>query len=1097
MKYRLGLDVGTNSLGWCVLQLDGGAVPVEIVNSGVRIFPEGRDPKSKSTLKATRRVARSARRRRDRYLQRRKYLLSELTKCGLFPQDKDERKVLQDLNPLELRKAALNQKLPLYHLGRSLFHLNQRRGFKSNRKDTSEEASSGKVSKSTRMLLEQMKLIEPQLSTDEYKKLTRPQKKEARQAEANSRNQAIRILSENPNLTYGSFLRNRQIEGKPTRARPLSDGNLYDVYPTRELIEDEFEKIWKSQSQYYPDTLTDKLKEKIKKIIFFQRPLKPQPMGKCTYFPDEYRTYRAMPSFQRYRMLQEVNNLEWSEGLNRERIIDHPSGRDALIDMLEFKKTGDKATYRNAQITFKKMRSQLMQMDVMRGHQEFNFESENRKGFDGNQTSIVMSHEDYVGPSWNKWALDSQDDFISIVLDDGLDDEDACAELVEKFGLSEAAASRCLYANLVPDTANISLKAARELANIMKARNKIQSDAVAYAAESVHDFVDPMASRRSGELLSYLPYYGKAVEGHIIPGHSELSDGIDEQTRIGMVSNPTVHIALNQIRNVVNELIGRYGRPFSIAIELGRDLPAGKEGRSEIEKAQKENQKENEKIDDKLIELGQIVNRENRLRVRLWNEQNFGCIFTGRIICISDLFSSDIEIEHLIPFSQSLDDSRANKVVCFRQANRDKGNRTPYQAFGHNPDTYDWSEVISRVKGLPKSKQWRFSKDALNIWNKESDFTSRHLNDTRYIGRLAKEYLENICPFNRIDVVTGRLTALLRHYWGLNSVLSQINPLLKGTYTKNRDDHRHHAVDAIVVGLTTRSIIQKVATVASQAELEDYAVNLFLNDKKGRGKIDPWDGFRANVIESIRNIIVSHKTLSKKLTNKSTDGQLHNETAFGLAPQLNTEEKIAVVTRHPISYFDTKDRLEKIRDSHLRNIFLNAFKESGKDGVVNKAKSMRVKNLRMLDYKKNVIPIKDRTGSTYKVYDGDSNWGIEIYARPPDFDKWQGVVISRFDANKSDFKPGTSFKPNPADRLIMRLRINDCVECDRPEGKKIMRLQKINQRGEMNFTEHYEANVDKRVRSRNFAYWAPRAAGLRSANARKVHISPTGRVTSA
>ena len=141
MKYRIGLDVGANSLGWSIVELDEtGKQPVKLVDAGARIFTDGRDEKSKATLKADRRIARSARRRRDRYRQRRTYLLEELVELGLFPDDetssdKARRAALQKKDPLHLRSYALERRLCLFDIGRVLFHLNQRRCFKSNRKD--------------------------------------------------------------------------------------------------------------------------------------------------------------------------------------------------------------------------------------------------------------------------------------------------------------------------------------------------------------------------------------------------------------------------------------------------------------------------------------------------------------------------------------------------------------------------------------------------------------------------------------------------------------------------------------------------------------------------------------------------------------------------------------------------------------------------------------------------------------------------------------------------------------------------------------------------------------------------------------------------
>lgn len=142
--YRNGLDVGTNSLGWSVLLLNENGIPNKIEAAGARIFAEGRDEKTKATLAATRRTARSARRRRDRFKQRQISLLNKLTRAGLFPEDPQARRDLQRENPLELRGRGLHEKLSPYQIGRALFHLNQRRGFQSNRKDVARKPTAEK-----------------------------------------------------------------------------------------------------------------------------------------------------------------------------------------------------------------------------------------------------------------------------------------------------------------------------------------------------------------------------------------------------------------------------------------------------------------------------------------------------------------------------------------------------------------------------------------------------------------------------------------------------------------------------------------------------------------------------------------------------------------------------------------------------------------------------------------------------------------------------------------------------------------------------------------------------------------------------------------
>ena len=1112
MRYRLGLDVGSNSLGWCVLELNEDGEPFRIEAAGSRIFSDGRQVKTKATLKAERRTARSARRRQDRYKQRRTYLLYELTRLGLFPENKSDRLAIQKLNPFELRAKALTGKLPLYHIGRALFHINQRRGFKSNRKDRSEESSKGMVSNSVRALLEEMGLIGEALTKEEYSKLSKEEKRFARQSEAENRKQALTKLAES-NTTFGEFLWKRMKKGRSVRARPRSDSKLYDVYPTREMLEDEFIKIWNSQAQYYPDILTGENFDKIHNVIFFQRKLKPPVIGQCIYFPKEKRTFRAMPSFQRYRILSEVNNIAWITSGGTTSIIDYANAQIAVVNLLEQPSIKTTPTDRNAKVGFAKIRTVLRKLEMVEGEFRINLETFNRKDLDGNQTSNVMQHEDYVGSDWHFWSIEKQDEFIKIILDDELSDEEVQCSLINDFGLSEFSANNCTKAPLAEGTASLSLKAARILGEYMSDGLLKQPDAVQKASSEIEEFVNPYTYSRDRELLERLPYYGAAFQDkHIIPGERKMEDSHDEYKYYGGVTNPTVHISLNQIRNVVNELINIHGHPESIAIELARDLPLGPEGRRRLEKEQKDNRAKNEKLGEKLDEQGLVWNRDNLLKLRLWEELDPDdpngrcCPFSGKKIGVGEVFSASIEIEHLIPYSISLDDSRANKVLCTGKANSDKGNQTPFEAFGNSPEGYNWHEIHARAQRLPDSKKWRFEENAREKWfGEHADFLDRHLNDTRYIGRLAKEYLEFICPFNKIDVLTGRHTAMFRRHWGLNSVLAENNgPESDNSKDKKlRDDHRHHAIDAIVIGMTTKSMLQKVSREAEISE-ETELDRIFPKGVDGRSPIDPWQGFRNEVKSVVKDIVVSHKIKRKKVDFGDTDGQLHNATAYGIVSEQNSNGPSVVVRRSVESLTDRKN-LEGIRSTQLRHQFMSAFDEavsrgeSGKEGVIGLAKKKGIRRLRCIETL-NVISIQDKNGNVYKSFQGDSNWGMEIFeysnsSKQPG--EWEGIVISRFDANQPNFQPGCTFRPHPTARLIMRLQINDCVEIELAEGKEIVRLQKISLRGQLAFAAHNEANVSTRNEDKDdsFKYLLRKASSLKKLNPRKVHISPTGRVS--
>ena len=160
-RYRLGLDLGSNSIGWCAVLLDGKGTPCGVLDAGVRILTPneeaGRDPQSKQSLAANRRAARSMRKRRDRFLRRRDRLMETLIEHGLMPKDKTERKDLEKLDPYWLRAAALGQRLELPEIGRAIFHLNQRRGFKSNRITDSDDSEGSAMKAGMKALDERLR----------------------------------------------------------------------------------------------------------------------------------------------------------------------------------------------------------------------------------------------------------------------------------------------------------------------------------------------------------------------------------------------------------------------------------------------------------------------------------------------------------------------------------------------------------------------------------------------------------------------------------------------------------------------------------------------------------------------------------------------------------------------------------------------------------------------------------------------------------------------------------------------------------------------------------------------------------------------------
>ncbi|WP_168220494.1 type II CRISPR RNA-guided endonuclease Cas9 [Azospirillum thermophilum] len=272
--YRLALDLGTNSLGWCVLDLDRSDPPRPkgIRRMGVRIFTDGRNPQDKNSLAVARRIARQMRRRRDRTLVRRARLMAALIRFGLMPGDRAARKALERLDPFALRARGLTERLEPQEIGRALFHINQRRGFKAMR-GTGDAEEAGKIRSGIDRLDVQM-------------------------AEAGT-------------PTLGAFFAWLRANGRSVRARLVGRGAKaeYPFYPARPMLEAEFDALWAAQARHHPELLTEEARTTLRHRIFHQRPLKPPQVGKCSLIPEDERAPRALPSAQRFRLYTELANL--------------------------------------------------------------------------------------------------------------------------------------------------------------------------------------------------------------------------------------------------------------------------------------------------------------------------------------------------------------------------------------------------------------------------------------------------------------------------------------------------------------------------------------------------------------------------------------------------------------------------------------------------------------------------------------------------------------------------------------------------------------------------------------------------------------------
>ncbi len=1010
-NYRLGIDMGSTSIGWCMLELDKDNNPCGIINLGVRIFPDGRDDKSKEPLSAARRTYRGMRRNLDRYLMRRQAVLDFFDRQGWLPQTDPERKQVFLLDPIILRKEALERQLTLPEIARAFIHLAKRRGFKSNRK-TGEARDTDFMS-----AIENLK----------------------------------ENLQKNNSRTLGEYLwlRNKDISKHehhkkvPTKFR--YDKGLSDeerIFPTRDMVEYEFDVIWDTQAKHYPE-MTGELKKELRGIIFFQRPLKKQIVGKCTFEREEDRCIKAHPLFQEFRLRQEINQLELISNTDNSNRNLTQEERDVLYEHLSRKKYE----------TFEKLRKKLL--GKTSDEYRFNYETENKKSMQGNLTDYAFNRNKELGAWWNKLGQDGQIKTVEVLLDDTLADE-AVQLILLDLGLPAELAADALNAPLPDGYGSLSLKAIEKIIPFLRQGEKYYK-ACELAGYNHSDY--------NGEVYDQLPYYGEIKEINTLPLQKITHD--DKADEFGRIGNPTVHIALNQLRRIINALIDRYGIPQDISLELAREsAPSAKmvnslkeqlgmkvvKGGYEkdslyrqyhnlIKRVQDKNAKLNQRLDSELERQGIAVNSENRLKLKLWEELatddfNRCCVYCGNMISRDDIFKPHIQVEHILPKSRTYDDSYANKTLSHHSCNIDKGERSPWEAFGNKTGKYDWQEICDRSANLPVNKRWRFNENAMQQYADENELIGRMLNDTRYMSKVAAQYLRYVCG-KAVTPVTGKLTEELRRKWGLNKLLGESD-------VKERTDHRHHAIDAFVIALTDRSLVKRYADAIKRSP-----------DRFLQGLGNPYPMFSYEQMKKqVEAIKVSYKpdqvNPAKLRSCHQTAGGLAMETAYSYVGPDPDNKKLALYSiRQDVTSLTPKD-IENIKDDtgfvkeQLRSLLSSCPDEKKlKETLTEWANQNNIKKVKVIlrANPDSMIPVKDKNGRIYKYYASDENLFADIYHNynpKQNLDKWDMEIVSSYKAHQPGFTPEWKSR-YPWAKLVMRLYKNDVVAYTNDAGQRELR----------------------------------------------------------
>ncbi|GIM60035.1 CRISPR-associated endonuclease Cas9 [Capnocytophaga canis] len=1132
MKDILGLDLGTNSIGWAVVkEAQNDNEQSEIVDVGVRVNPLTTDEKTNFekgkpiSTNADRTLKRSARRNLQRYKLRRKELIELLKEHQLI----SENTILTQngkgttFQTLELRAKSAKEKISLEELARVFLTINKKRGYKSSRKAKNEDEGQlidgmeiakrlyeenlttgqlslqllkegkkslpdyyrsdlqfeldkvwnfqkqfhsdiltdefyaqlkGKGQRATSALF----LTKYQIYTAENKGSREDKKLQAYQWRVDAlskeltREQLAFVITEiNNNLNNSSgylgaisdrskelYFNNETVGEylwKQIAANPHTSLKNQVFY--RQDYLDEFEQIWNTQAQFYPQILTDELKKELRDVvIFYQRKLKSQKslVSFCEFENKEIEIKnedgtstkkviglkvapKSSPLFQEFKIWQNLNNvLIRKKGSKTKKVA-----KNQQAVLFEEEKTISELDLEAKQVLFNELNLKgNLKADYcleILGYSPKEWEM-NYSVLEGNRTNKALYEaylkitdlEGYDAKNYLKVKLNKDE----VELDDLKVPASEIKDMVQAI-FKEAGINRdILHFNAELDGKDFENQASYQLWHLLysyegddsKSGNELlyklletkfgfkKEYAQILANVSLSDDYGNLSTKAMRKIYPYIKEnkFSTACElaGYRHSKHSLTKEENDnrvlkdslEVLKKNSLRQPVVEKILNQMINLVNALLKKYRTENpnfkfdEIRIELARELKKNAEERANMTANINKAKTEHEKIIKILKNEFGLPNptRNDIIRYRLYEElkaNGYKDLYTNIKIPQEKLFTKEIDIEHIIPKSRIFDDSFSNKTLSFRKTNLDKGERTAFDYMESKFGADKLEEYVARVEDLYKNNIISKAKYQ-KLLKKESEigdgFVERDLRETQYIAKKAKEILLQITP--NVFSTSGGITDRLREDWDLINVMKELNlPKYRALgltkmedrkygqqveviidWTK-RNDHRHHAMDALTVAFTKHNHIQYLNYLnARKNEKHKEHSNIMgiqqletikVTDKNGNEKRvfkAPMPNFRQVTKAFLENVLISHKAKNKVVTknknkvagsNKVQEvltprGQLHKETVYGKYQYyVQKEEKIG-------GKFDL-ETIKKVANPLYQSLLKKRLEENGGD----------------------------------------------------------------------------------------------------------------------------------------------------------------------
>lgn len=808
-----GFDLGPKSCGMAVLDMGGRRV----VHMASQIFKAPEVDKTGQSKAAERRAYRSARTNRKRSRDRRKHAMRLFQGVGLVPADADPRwfETGKGEGPvLALRGKALGERLTDRELARVLFYLCSHRQYIDQSSSCADDPDKGKVLKAL--------------------------------------SENVDAMREGGYETVGTMLLARQSQGLPVR----NSSGVYDLCVPHELIREEASKIVRAQLALGNGKVAGDFEEELLSVMSWMYPTYERDLGSyslvgcCSSVPGERRAAMATLAYERETLLEALVNA---------RIVDEVGGRRPIPGEIRSRIASEvfdpSCKFKKSEkgLTYKRLRQMIGAS--MGAHDTFLRVPEDK------EASTLLAKL----PAYRALKAALAPDLMGRLLDDP-DLYDDIAEALT-FASSTSSLERRLddlgIAARITGTERAEIMALPVGSPVFKGYGSRSRTALLMLADALDDpDIESVAAAEEacGIRAARASKRGRAS---LLPPYSKY----DPTCR-----NPVVLRSAARFRKMYNAAVRAFGKPVTVRIELTRDLKNTRAAKARIERGQRDARKANEICRKKVAEtLGiseDAVQGRQLLMMRLYEDQHGRDAYTGEPMELRRVLTERkySEIDHILPYSRSLDDSRANKVLCLGASNQLKGARTPYEWMTSGESgAPDFDAFAARVEAdvAYGARKWRLLKR--DFAEEGKTFLSRNLNDTAYMSRQFAAWVRDTIAFEddgrqHVFAVAGSATGLLRRIWGLN---------FGADGNKDRSDDRHHAVDACVIAACTPSLVQRCARYSeSRGYRSQDEREALLRDSM------PWPEF-ADEVRAIRGFVVPVVRNKQSGTGRATEDTLY------------------------------------------------------------------------------------------------------------------------------------------------------------------------------------------------------------------------------